>query len=506
MNESRRRPAVSSRRNVLKGLGAVTASASLGAMFLPDGAVADEPAAPTPGPPPAAETGGPAPHQHQVSGIDPKHIVDEYERRDLDGLSDANLCQQVAAIFASPPAKGFSSFSLHAPLELMARAGLMPLVDPRQRALARLQLVASAAKFETETTPVAPPPKIKAFPDPQTAQGEFLGAFKKGDAGGLEAIVLQYASQFGTASLVHLLTPLALPTMTGASHSHIGLWLLLRHARTSDIADASLLRAAARALAGGAGSQLKSFGGMHIEGTERLAQAPADVEREVLDKLANPPKGKLGGTGMFGLISGGEATGNADTLFGDFIRHDLTDEQIDAAFRAVLRACAHNMLQHDPTHAKFGWSHCLTLPQAACGLSSLNMQRKLALAASLVWIIAYRSTLSDRALDFGWQPEKLQGSVSLAEALATSPNAAASRVWYADPAELAAIKQTLATEAAIRGDQHLVKYTRAALDMVSFDPTHEQLYLAAAAHLCGVWVKERPEKSIRDSFYRDRNR
>src|SRR5581483_6252190 len=170
-----------------------------------------------------------------------------------------------------------------------------------------------------------------------------------------------------------------LPTLTGASHSHIGLWLLLRHARTSDVGDANLLRAAARSLAGSPKDQLKSFSGMAIDGDKPLVQSPTDVEKEVLEKLTAPPRRTGGLGGMRGLFTAGEATGNTDALFTDSIRHDLTTDQIEAAFRAVLRACAHNMLQHNPNYAKFGWSHCLTLPQAACGLSSLNLDRKLAL-------------------------------------------------------------------------------------------------------------------------------
>ena len=226
----------------------------------------------------------------------------------------------------------------------------------------------------------------------------------------------------------------------------------MRHARTSDVGDAALLRAAAPALAGDK-SQLKSFSGMAIEGTQPLKQAPADVEREVLAKLA-APTGQTTGGGMRGLITSGEATGNADALFADFIRHDLSNEQIDAAFRAAARL-AHSMLQHDTSFAKFGWSHCLTLPQAACGLSSLNLNRKLALAATLVWTTAYRSVLTNRDLDFAWAPEKLAGSASVLESLQTSPTAAAARVWHADPSERSAIKQTLATQASIRTDQHL---------------------------------------------------
>jgi hypothetical protein len=156
--------------------------------------------------------------------------------------------------------------------------------------------------------------------------------------------------------------------------------------------------------------------------------------------------------------------------------------------------------------AKFGWTHCLTLPQAACGLSAFNIDRKLALAAALVWTTAYRSVLSDRDLVLKWAPEKLKGSASLKEALQTSPAAAAARAWHADPQELPLVKQALATQASIRTDQHLVKYTRACLDMVSFDPKAKRLYLAAAAHLCAVWLKEQPEATIKERLFQDRKK
>jgi hypothetical protein len=491
----------STRRDVLKRAGLTTAAASLGAVLRSPSLRAAEPvlASTT-----AATPSGDSANRHLVSGIEPKNLVDEYERRNLDAVSDANLCQQVAAIVSKPPAKGGGSFILHAPLELLARYGLLPLVDPKERSLARLQMVASAATYETTTTAGPAPKKITPFANPSDAQAEFARAFQQGSADGIEAIMLQFAAQFGTARLVQLLTPLALPTLTGASHSHIGLWLLLRHARASDVGDADLLRVAARSLSRDPKSQLRSFSGMVIEGSEPLKQTPEEVEKEILDKLAAPPRKAAGLGGMQALFTAGEATGNTDTLFTDFIRHDLTNEQIDAAFRAVLRVCAHSMLQHSTQHAKFGWSHCLTLPQAACGLSSLNINRKLALASTLVWITSYRSVLSNRDLDFQWSPKKLEGSASVSETLQTSPSAAASRVWYADPVELPLIKQTLATQASIRTDQHLIKYTRACFDMVSFDPEYEHLYLAAAAHLCGLWVKERPEANLKNDLLKGR--
>jgi hypothetical protein len=432
---------------------------------------------------------------HRIGSIDPKNVVDDYKDRALGELSDAEIYDQVCRIVARPPVRGLTSFTLHAPLEVMARYGLMRLVEPSDRELARLQMVASAAAYGHQVDLMPAPARVYSFPDANTAARELASTFTSGDANGMEAMVLSIALRFGTKSLLNLLTPLALPTLTGASHSHIGLWLLLRHAEPAGVEDASLLRAAARALAADPTGQMKSFQGMSIEGTQHLKTPPEQVCEEILDKLADPAKGTLGGQSIRELVEAGEKTGNVDTLFGDLIRHDLSQPQIGAAFRAVLRVSAHSMLQDDLEQAKFGWSHCLNLPQSAFGLSSVTTNRKLALAAALVWIVAYRSVLSDRALDLGWHPQPIKDA-SVLEALQTSPAAAASRVWHAPDGELSAIRRILATEASIRNDIHLVKYTRACLDMGAFDPEHVRLYLAAAAYLCAVWMAEAPRATI----------
>jgi hypothetical protein len=115
-----------------------------------------------------------------------------------------------------------------------------------------------------------------------------------------------------------------------------------------------------------------------------------------------------------------------------------------------------------------------------------------------MWIMAYRSVLSDRALDLSWHPQPTKDA-SVLEALQTSPAAAASRVWHAPDGELSSIRRILATEASIR-NIHLVKYTRACLDLRTFDPEHVRLYLAAAAHLCAVWMAEVPRATIAEAL------
>ena len=92
------------------------------------------------------------------------------------------------------------------------------------------------------------------------------------------------------------------------------------------------------------------------------------------------------------------------------------------------------MLQDTTERAKFGWSHCLTQPQAACGLSSMNMERKLGLATTLVWVTAYRTITSKQAIAPDYRPEPVRGS--LREALHQGPAAAAGRFWHGSPEEI----------------------------------------------------------------------
>src|ERR1700692_1988297 len=97
---------------------------------------------------------------HRIVGIDPKNVVNEYMDRALGELSDAELFDQACAIVARPPVRGLTSFTLHAPLEVMARYGLMRLVDPSDRELARLQMLASAAVYDHQVDLMLAPARV----------------------------------------------------------------------------------------------------------------------------------------------------------------------------------------------------------------------------------------------------------------------------------------------------------------------------------------------------------
>ena len=62
------------------------------------------------------------------------------------------------------------------------------------------------------------------------------------------------------------------------------------------------------------------------------------------------------------------------------------------------------------------------------------------------------------------------------------------------------MQRTLASEAAVRNDQHLAKYTRACFDLCAFDPESWRLYHASAATLSAIWIAETPRNKIKDRF------
>ena len=81
-------------------------------------------------------------------------------------------------------------------------------------------------------------------------------------------------------------------------------------------------------------------------------------------------------------------------------------------------------------YAPYGWSHCLTLPQAVMGIAGDGLDAHRAVAVASTYIVGFRAALGQRALDPEWEPDP-PGTRSLAEALPLGPDAAAAAVWHA---------------------------------------------------------------------------
>jgi hypothetical protein len=109
-------------------------------------------------------------------------------------------------------------------------------------------------------------------------------------------------------------------------------------------------------------------------------------------------------------------------------------------------------------------------------------------------VASFRAALGNGALNTtpAIQPVTLQ----IADALRQSREAAVASAWHAAPEQREQLIGLLASEAAIRIDAHLIKFTRTCFDLVLMDPVQSSLYLAAAASLCTLWCLEEPESAI----------
>jgi hypothetical protein len=147
---------------------------------------------------------------------------------------------------------------------------------------------------------------------------------------------------------------------------------------------------------------------------------------------------------------------------------------VDEARRILLRTAAQSMVQDNPEAAPYGWTHCLTMPQAVLVAAEHGADPDIAVAVAATYVLGFRATQGRVRLDPTWTP---------------SPDTAAARVWSASDDELATIVDELVVYGAIHPDAHVAKYTLACLDAAEADCDAERLFLAAAAHLHEWWKR-----------------
>jgi len=152
----------------------------------------------------------------------------------------------------------------------------------------------------------------------------------------------------------------------------------------------------------------------------------------------------------------------------DLLQAPCQTLSLEQVRRIVMRIAAMSMLQDAPSKAHFGWTHCLTLPQAilANADASRNTQALCSIAAT--YSLGFRATL---------------GSVPLDAAFTPPVDSAAGRAYFAEENQTDSIWQTLAIKASCHSDAHFVKYVVACLEAAKDDPMAAPLYIAAAARL-----------------------
>ncbi|MET0325389.1 MAG: hypothetical protein ABW219_09215 [Ilumatobacteraceae bacterium] len=407
----------------------------------------------------------------------PDHVVDRWAERGLDELSDARLVEVAARHLAIPRRDPADSFVLHAPLELMARSALLRLVDPRARVAARQRIAWVVATYD-EAAPASDRIAVVPAPDDGPVHPSLIDLGAVVDTGDLDAID-QAAIAVGAATsadeLVDRLADVVVPRLAAAGHGSIYLYHLRR------------LLAASPAAATMARGLLREIGRQPTWALTWMDhRAPGVVPtRDLGQRLLGPPSpGDPGSHFIYPTMSLVERSGLAAELLDEPTRGLALSE----ARRELLRVAAWSMLQDDPAHAPYGWSHALTMPQATLGVAPWCAEPERAVAVAATYVLGFRSTLGSVTLDPSWRPEA-RHDLDLGSFLDTGPSAAAAAVWHAPAAELDDLVQRLATFAALHRDAHLAKYTLACLDATRDDPAAGRLYLSAAAFLAGWWAE-----------------
>jgi hypothetical protein len=346
-----------------------------------------------------------------------------------DDLSTVQLAAEVLAVPRADPA---DSFVLHASLELLARAGLLAHVDGAASEGARERIRWLAIEFERSGDPVHAPAAVE--PEP----ARLVAALHAGDLDEVDAQAVALASVASPRELRALLAPVVLSSLAAAAHGSI-LLHLQQAVDPSGRLPPGLLRQALRELARYPTWQLHWF-----EDPEEPA-----MTRALGDVLLDVPRlGLPGSDFIYPIMHQAEDSGVAPALLRGVVADPASAE------RDLSRVAAWSMLQEPDDHVPYGWTHCLTMPQAAVRLADVDVR---AVQVAATYVVGFRAAQSMTEL----HPDASVGPASR-------------------PGELAAY-------AAAHEDAHLAKYTLAALHAADRDPEQHELYLAAATRLAHWW-------------------
>jgi hypothetical protein len=353
---------------------------------------------------------------------------------------DDRLLRWATEIVGVPKEAPADSFVLHAPLELMARAALLPLVSGTGRDRARERLVWMVATYEAAGASVAPPAQISPA-SVERAIRSLLQAIEKSDLDDIDRFA-SWLGKHGSADEVRRgLGPALAPSLAAAAHGSIALHLLGR----SPHIDGSVLRGAAREI-GRNSDRCIAWEGL------------ASGSRPLIDTLLEAPMlGMPESSFIFPMVANGAESA----------RRMLADVSSDpvVATRSLSRVAAWSMLQDTSAHAPYGWTHTLSIPQA---VMHLDLEPVLAVSVAASQVMGFRASMGTRVLE---RSQPLPDLGPLDRAL-------------------------LASRASKHFDAHLVKYTLACFDAAERDPEMAQLYLTAATYLADWW-EEQPD----DGFF-----
>jgi len=398
-------------------------------------------------------------------------------------LSDSEALDRAAAVIATPRVEEGDSFVLHAPLDVLARSALLSLAPPESREGIRDRIASVAQIYNDWGTAIEREPDSSESLT-RDAGSVLVRALEAGDLDAIDDAITWLTGRLDTNELVATLASPVLPSLAAAAHGPILLHLLPRVAARS-LPAAAMARTTLHELGRHPDWTLTWFSA--TDPNQRAATDPvgwdqATLGAELVRRLTKPrltqrPENNF----IYPTMSATEQSGLAAETLADLTPH-LTAA---TARNHLLRVAAHSMLQDDPNHAPYGWSHCLTMPQAALGIAHAAHDPSVAIATAATYVLGFRATLGATALAPNHVPEPTD--IAPVDLVSSEPEQAAAAAWHAPIDRHPVIWRTLAGHAGAHHDAHLAKYTLACLDAARSDPDHHDLYRAAATYLNAWW-------------------
>ncbi len=414
----------------------------------------------------------------------PRHIYespkadDEWSQSALSACDDVTLIEAVIDVIAQPKLAAPSSFALHAPLDLLARGRLLPWVDVSARDLARRRIAEIATRYAASGEEIIAAPC--RFLNDECTITALKTAMITGDATAAHNAVNFLASATSVANDVSVerandirraLMDWVVPQLGAAGHAPILFAALPWAART--LANAMrLLCAPVYYLARSSAGQMdwldsSAFANVPLGSTSTEVQGGNDPVHALWCALRAPSAIKAPSSSIAPTLLASQSQMVADRAF---VRACASITAADAE-RVILRTAALSMLHDDPDEAPYGWTHCLTLPQAVLQNRDVASDHRTVVAMAASYVYAFRSTLGSTAL----VDEQLAAVSTDLEPISVKNSH--EQIYQ------------LATNAAIHRDAHLAKYTLACFDAVATDPTAHTLYVSAAQRLYDLWAK-----------------
>ena len=363
---------------------------------------------------------------------------------------------------------GLSSLEIHAPLEVMARYALLPQVASAQRERARRNMAKAAGDFaETASPPAASPvgyadatPTVDWIDSPWEAVGDSLSEATRWPRN-LKVLITRVLQQVG-----------------GAGHGQI----LLHHVLDADPhVRRKLLPHMQMFIRAFCEDQSTDRGAVIPQIRPLLHASPGAIE-EFLGGIRRSRTSTLH-TGIRGVMARGQSVDVPE----------VSDSTRAKPFEVAGTACiaaARIMLTAD-ADMEYGWSHCMTLSEAAWGFVDRGTEDEVAASVALSYVAAFVS-----ALGFpGWQ-----SPISAASASATGITAFRQALASASPDDAVAICLgatedvmmeawgDVISRASALEDAHLVKYVHACFRSAARRPDAECTFLAAATRLLSRWL------------------